>query len=82
MEFLLHLNNVYLLNYKQYNLENRLINSETNIIRLEIVKNRDLETLKSILTKYVRIGNYKGTDAWNGYSFLKPCKFRFFSSCL
>ena len=47
-----------------------LINSETNQIRLEIVKNRDTETLKSIITKYVGVGNYIVTDAWNGYSFL------------
>ena len=48
----------------------RLINSENNNIRLEIVKNRYSNTLKTIVEKYVGKGNYIISDSWSGYNFL------------
>ena len=47
-----------------------LYNNESNVIRVEIVPNRDGATLKILLEKPVLISNYIVTDAWNGYSFL------------
>ena len=47
-----------------------LINCETNDIRMEIVENRDTDTLKQIIEKHVLPGNYITTDAWKGYTFL------------
>ena len=47
-----------------------LINCETKDIRLEIVENRDTDTLKQIIEKNVLPGNYITTDAWKSYTFL------------
>lgn len=47
-----------------------LKNYETKDIRLEIVENRDTDTLKQIIEKHVLSGNYITTDAWKGYTFL------------
>ena len=37
---------------------------------MEIVENRDTDTLKQIIEKHVLPGNYITTDAWKGYTFL------------
>ena len=47
-----------------------LINTETNIIRLEVVTSRDTETMKNIIHKHVEPGNYIVSDAWPAYNFL------------
>lgn len=47
-----------------------MINSETNLIRLEVVESRDTDTLKKIITKHINVGNYVITDSWPGYTFL------------
>lgn len=47
-----------------------LINSENNNIRLEKIKNRDSETLKTIIEKFVGNGNFAITNAWIGWNFL------------
>ena len=47
-----------------------LINISTNEIRLELVENRNQETLKKIIEKHVGIGNKICTDSWMGYNFL------------
>lgn len=47
-----------------------LLNYETNSLRLEIVNNRNTDTLKTIITKHILKGNYIISDCWNGYNFL------------
>ena len=47
-----------------------LINISTNEIRLELVENRNQETLKKIIEKHVGLGNIIYTDSWAGYNFL------------
>ena len=47
-----------------------LINISTNEIRLELVENRNEETLKKIIEKHVGYGNTIYTDSWSGYNFL------------
>jgi hypothetical protein len=47
-----------------------LINTQSNVIRLEIVNSRDAQTLKTILEKHVLKGNIIISDLWGGYNFL------------
>ena len=46
-----------------------LINVSTNEIRLELVENRNQETLKKIIEKHVGLGNIICTDSWLGIIF-------------
>jgi len=47
-----------------------LINTATNEIRLELIANRDENTLKPIIEKHVGTGNIICSDSWAGYNFL------------
>ena len=47
-----------------------IINTDTNEIRLEVVTNRNKETLKAIVKKHIGIGNTVYSDSWAGYNFL------------
>ena len=47
-----------------------LINIKNNAIRLEVVSSRNEENLKTIIEKYVGVGNTIYTDLWAGYNFL------------
>ena len=47
-----------------------LINNETKDICMEIVQNRNQDTLKAIIEKYVKKGNIIISDSWAGYNFL------------
>ena len=47
-----------------------MINAETKEIILELVDNRDANTLKNILEKHVLPGNIIVNDAWDVYFFL------------
>ena len=47
-----------------------VINTATNEIRLELIINRDENTLKPIIEKHVGPGNIICSDSWAGYNFL------------
>ena len=47
-----------------------LINIDTKEIRLELVSNRNQNTLKYIIEKHVGRGNIINTDSWAGYNFI------------
>ena len=47
-----------------------LIYNETNNICIEIVQNRNHDTLKAIIEKHVKKGNIIINDSWIGYNFL------------
>ena len=47
-----------------------MINNENNVIRLDIVYQRDDNTLKKIINTHIMPGNYVITDFWKEYSFL------------
>ena len=55
-----------------------LINLRTNDIRLEMVENRNNETLKKIIEKHVMNGNSVVTDSWAGYNFLDDANSRYY----
>ena len=46
-----------------------IINTDINEIRLEVVTNRNEETLKAIVEKHIGIGNTVYSDSWPGYNF-------------
>jgi hypothetical protein len=47
-----------------------MINNESNAIRLDIVNQRDGDTLKKLINAHIIPGNYVITDSWSRYSFL------------
>ncbi len=47
-----------------------LINLNTDEIRLEIVENRDQQTMKTIIEKHICKGNIINADSWPAYNFL------------
>lgn len=47
-----------------------IINNNTKNFRIEPVINRDADTIKTFLTKYVGSGNRIVIDGWSGYDFL------------
>ena len=47
-----------------------LINIDTNSIRLEVVENRNSETMKEIIIKHAGEGNIINSDSWSAYNFL------------
>ena len=47
-----------------------IIDTESKDFRIEPVLNRDAETLKQFITRYVAKGNFIITDGWAGYDFL------------
>ena len=47
-----------------------LINIDTKEIRLELVSNRNQNTLKYIIEKHVGRGNIINKDSWPGYNFI------------
>ena len=47
-----------------------MINNESNAIRLDIINQRDGDTLKKLINSQIMPGNYIIIDSWSGYSFL------------
>lgn len=47
-----------------------MINNETNAIRLNIVNQRNGDTLKKLINTHFIPFNYVITDSWKGYLFL------------
>ena len=47
-----------------------IVDIESKSIRLEVVSQRDEDTLKIIINKHIMIGNNIYTDNWNGYNFI------------
>ena len=47
-----------------------IIDTDSKDFRIEPVLNRDAETLKQFITRYVSKGNFIITDGWAGYELL------------
>ena len=47
-----------------------LINTETNDNRLDVVTSRDTETMKTIIHRHAKEGNFIVNDSWPDYNFI------------